>query len=179
MKIPTDTETTRLCQAIASKSPLREACLWAGITATDYHLWMNRGRAYAEQLGDPDAEAAVLDADEEERPYLSFMQRVEMAQAESVIACTGTVYAAIRQGDWRAAIAMLERTHPEEFGRKVLQHVGPGGGPIQLDVDATEARLAQAIKSYDPQQYVFVQAEQVAIEPPDDDEIAEGEIVDG
>jgi hypothetical protein len=34
---------------------------------------------------------------------------------------------------WQAAAWLLERQHPERFGRYRVEHVGEGGGPVQVE----------------------------------------------
>jgi hypothetical protein len=108
------------------------ACEASGISRRVFYNWKERG-----ETG--------------EEPYASFLHSLIKAEAESETTLTMKVY---RAGDsiWQAAMTLLERRHPERWGRRErqqIEHSGPGGGPI---IVAPGKLAAGAFNGEDPKE---------------------------
>lgn len=74
-----------------------------------------------------------------QRKYLGFLADEEKAEAGFKQAALARIVAAAQQPrHWTAAAWLLERRHPDEFGVRRVEVTGPNGGPIQVDVRASE-----------------------------------------
>lgn len=171
----------RIASALSAGTPIAEACLYAKITPIQYQEWRERGAKYGERLAatadsfDGETIDALAESDEEQ-PYLDFFRRTEEARAALAVHCTTSISKAARAGEWRAAAWLLERTNPEQFGRKIIQHVGAGGGVIQLDVTVVEQNLANSVA-----QFVKNLGASGELDAGDDlaeDDVADAELVD-
>lgn len=174
MRLPDPEATEKVANALAAGTPIESACLYGGVSTVEYHQWRDRGQAFQEALtGDSDT-PAVLEDVAMEQPYLDFYMRTEEARASMIVQCTTTISKAARAGDWRPAAWMLERVDPDNFGRRQIQHVGPGGGAIKLDVTLVEHNLAESVTAFMDRQ----QAELEAAEAEADALVPEADIVD-
>lgn len=88
----------RFYEAVRYGSKIKQACQYAGISASLYYSWRRRGLA-----GD--------------EPYNIFIKGVEQAQGEFVVRNLEAVHAhsAI---DWKASAWLLERRYPEDFAMR-------------------------------------------------------------
>ena len=89
------------------------ACGASGISDASYWAWKVRGESG-------------------EEPYASFLDAVKRAEEEAESALVATVRRA-GESQWQAAMTLLERRHPDRWGRRErqqIEHSGPGGGPI-------------------------------------------------
>ena len=76
--------------------------------------------------------------------FSEFSEALTRARAEGI----GVLHDRIREAsekDWRAALALLERMDPDNYGRNRLEITGKDGGPIELTevVDTRIARIAE------------------------------------
>jgi hypothetical protein len=72
-----------------------------------------------------------------------FSQSLTRARADAKVGAIAAIRSAMPE-DWRAALAFLERRHPQEWGRRTAHEVsGPEGGSIESksDVGARAAEL--------------------------------------
>jgi len=74
----------------------QHACAAAGVSVGTFCRWMETNRS----------------------PYREFREAVLEAEALSIANLTMRVTKAAQDGDWKAALALLERKCPKEFGRK-------------------------------------------------------------
>lgn len=125
---PTDctpNTVTRLAAAIAEGHTIEVACFQGGITHTTWSKWMMRGTAG-------------------EEPYAGFVAAIREAMAKAEEKLTKVVInAATEGGDWRAALALLERRHPDRWSKRT-EISGPGGAPVPVAVDLRAEVRAQA-----------------------------------
>ena len=134
-----------ICDSIRQGLPYKAASQLAGIHDTTRIEWRKRGERAKSGL------------------YYEFANALSQAEAEAQQAMVAVVREAAQRGDeevsiterldkdgnvieivrvkrqnprnWRAAMAMLERRHPEEFGRSIVQHEqGEGQPPIPVEV---------------------------------------------
>lgn len=117
-----------------------------GITAAVISQWRTKGAAG-------------------EKKYVDFFNATEAALQQ---ARAGLVQKITTDPDWRAALAILERTQPQEYGRvHKLQHSGPDGQPL---APATTAPAITVVLNGVPQQATTAPAEDFPPLPVDDDE---------
>lgn len=136
---------------------MRHAAPAVGVHFTTAYDWQNRGDALIAEAKQtrPHIEAELADwllnfednfADdnamwdspppmpflEEDWPYVLFAIGMRKAKAQATVdALTGIIDAGKK--DWKAYAWYLERTAPDEFGRKQsIQHSGPDGGPMEI-----------------------------------------------
>lgn len=107
--------TASVCRHIRRGVTYEDAARCSGISGTSFREWMARGR----------------DGDE---PYATFAAAVEKAKAAGKSARLARIEKAGKTGAWQADAWWLERVYPAEFGRRVVEHTGGGGGPVQVDV---------------------------------------------
>ncbi len=93
----------KIVRAIRAGNYPAVAAAHAGIHASTYYRWMERGELEGDAV--------------EDDPYRHFRSEVERAIADSEAAEVGLVLKAARDGDWRAAAWLLERRFSERWGR--------------------------------------------------------------
>ncbi len=113
-----------LLSAIKKGLPLKDAASIAGISYASLNRWQNKG-------------------EEEDAPpeFRNFCNHLREAQSVAVDTLLSQITNAARK-DWKAAAWILERRHPEAWGRtQRLEHAGPGGLPIAtVALSPSEAR---------------------------------------
>ena len=92
---------TRLLAAIQTGVPLKHAAMLAGIS----YDTLNRWRVKGEEKGAP-------------LRFRKFCKALRRSQAIAMLRLVSRIQEAGKQ-DWRASAWMLERRHPEEFGKPV------------------------------------------------------------
>jgi hypothetical protein len=77
----------------------------------------------------------ALGEQESDGPYRRLLLKMRQAEAEAELSAVKVLRSAIEDdGDWKAALAYLERKHPERWRlRQTSELVGPGGGPLQAE----------------------------------------------
>jgi len=110
----TDEVTQRVCDALSIGVPRSTAAQAAGISERTLYSWLERGE------------------NQNRGRYLQFLQAVQAAETQAEM----TAMAVWRRGmadDWRAAMAYLERRHPEKYGLPKDQG-DTGGGAREVFV---------------------------------------------
>ena len=103
-----DNITSRLIEAFKlGQTSITTACHYAGIGERTYYTWMEKGEAG-------------------EEPYAQFRQDIEKARADAVMSNLIVIRKAAAEGTWQAAAWWLERSMPQQYGRKAIdiQHSG-------------------------------------------------------
>lgn len=99
----------KLLEAIRLGATYKHACDYAGIHIDTFYEWQDKHPEFPERV--KAAEGAGV---------ISNLQVIKTASAEN----------------WTAAAWLLERRHPEDYGRRVNDnrntHSGPNGTPIQI-----------------------------------------------
>ena len=108
----------RLVEAIQIGCTYKQACDHAGISASTFYAWMERGRN-----GDIEFE--------------EFLETIKRANAKSVIANLAVVQRAARDGSWKAAAWVLERRH----GMTNKQET-----PVQINIDASQISIENLLE---------------------------------
>ena len=105
----------RIVRAIRAGNYADAACRAAGVGQTTFYRWMQRGEAEAEG------------------PFREFRDAVRQAEAEAEVFAVATVRKAMTES-WQAAIAFLERRHPDRWRRQQRTELtGRDGGPLRSE----------------------------------------------
>lgn len=116
--------TARICKAIRVGMPLEHAAEAGGIHRSTFYRWMQR-------------------AEDNEQPYRDFRDAVERAVRECEERALRRISKAARLGSWQAAAWLLERRHPEHYGRRDrVQMDATVSGTHHVEVDATDKLAA-------------------------------------
>ncbi len=100
--------TQQVALLVAAGAPLPHACPAAGVKWDTAKEWLKPEQACRE-------------------PYASFVAAMEKARASHAVGCVMRVTKAGRNGAWKADLAILERRHPEFYGRRLTREdVQPG-----------------------------------------------------
>jgi hypothetical protein len=100
---------------------LHVAVAAAGVPMTTFKDWLRKGRS-----------PLLVDL-----PFVEFRERVESARAEGEARMVAVIARAAQDGDWRAALSLLEREFPERWG------------PVSVRVREVEAPPAPEITPRD------------------------------
>lgn len=109
-----------LCEATREGYTLANAAGLAGVSAATVREWIRRGEGTDDRPGT--------------EPYATFATAMARAQAEVEAEAVACIRAAAEGGQWRAAAWLLERTHPERWGR----------GPVRVQVRNARGRYEPA-----------------------------------
>ena len=93
----------RFIEAVREGLPYSTACALANIADSTWANWRHRAEA------EPDS------------PYFAFLQAVKAAEAEAEQANLTRIRKAADNGQWQASAWILERRHPDKWGRTERQ----------------------------------------------------------
>ena len=114
----------KICGYIRTGITIEQASLAVGIHGASFHRWRRRGLADIEEG--------------KETIHSFFVQEIERTYHEREAYLSGIIMAAAPQ-DWRAALAILERTRSERWAAKNRTEItGKEGKPIELRAAAPE-----------------------------------------
>jgi hypothetical protein len=176
LKLLDDDIRDQLLEAIADGATFTTAAIYAGIGERTYYRWARRAQDAEETLEE------TGELPDTEQPFWQFGQGLQRAHARGQVANVRRIDRAAEGGyvvktrtrrmrnpgsgdlveetetdlalpDWRAAAWILERRHPEGFGKEASQVEisGPGGGPVKMaggpvsSLEALSARLHQSL----------------------------------
>lgn len=143
--------------------PLREAAVASGVSEPAFHLWMSKGEKELLRVDGLRSAGEKAEVDPEREHYVRFVEDVTQARADAmarkvkrldriaeggIVVDRTTTTRTLRDGteettvreryaqpDPRPDIFQLERQWREHYGRRErIEHSGPEGGPIPLDV---------------------------------------------
>jgi hypothetical protein len=104
---------THICELIRRGVKPRPAALLCGVSSTSYHAWSTR-------------------AAQGTQPFAELVERIARAEAEAQAHLEQIVVNAAGS-DWRAALALLERRWPAEYGRRErIVHAGTDTAPVAV-----------------------------------------------
>lgn len=110
----------RLTVMLRAGNYLHVAIAASGVSRATFMRWMQRGKSKR-------ASDVV---------YVDLRARVEQARAEGEVRMVTTIAAAAQKGDWRAALAMLEREFPDRWGPVGVRMRDEGPpAPVEPDVE--------------------------------------------
>jgi hypothetical protein len=190
LKLLADDIRDQLLEAIAYGATFTAAAEYAGIGERTYYRWARRAQEAEETLG----EAGELP--DTEQPFWQFWQELKRAHARGQFANVRRIDRVAEGGyvvktrtrrmrdpgsgdlmeetetdlappDWRASAWILERRHPDGFGKAAmeLEISGPGGGPVEMPggpvggLEALAARVSDNLAAFRAEE-----AERAAIE---------------
>ncbi len=113
------TEETKkvLLRGIQAGLPYGLACANAGIHYRTFRNWTKKGEAA--KSGE----------------FFQFFQALKRAEAEGALQLIANIRRAGNEGPWQASAWILERRHPEDYGRRVAAGVtGKDGGPVRQEI---------------------------------------------
>jgi hypothetical protein len=125
-----DPKVQLLIQALDEGNYIEIACSYAGLAPSTVYRWLERGRAEraSQELG--------IDPDPNEAEYLELCESVEKARATAVLRNVSIIQTAANTGQWQAAAWWLERSMPNQYGRKIQAEVS-----APVSVKELEARM--------------------------------------
>jgi hypothetical protein len=112
-----DPKVKILLQALTAGNYIEVACSFAGLAPSTVYRWLERGRAEraSQELGNK--------ANAKEKPYLDLCESVEKARATAVLRNMTIIQTAANNGQWQAAAWWLERSMPNQYGRRIQAEV--------------------------------------------------------
>lgn len=90
----------KICRAIRAGNYPAVAARAAGVSESTFYRWMERGRSDAKG------------------PHRAFYEAVREAEAESEVHLVAVLRKSSKDGDWRAALALLERRYAERWRKR-------------------------------------------------------------
>jgi hypothetical protein len=112
-----DPKVVLIIQALQGGNYIETACLYAGLAPSTVYRWVDRGNAERQRQADGHAPDPV------ESQYIELCESVEKARAQAVVANVTIIQQAARTGTWQAAAWWLERSMPNQFGRRIQAEV--------------------------------------------------------
>jgi hypothetical protein len=114
-------------EALAAGAYQRDAATFAGVSVRTFYAWLARGREAAEALerGEP--------VESVDRDLAAFLHMVEGSRVRVAVDLLTVVQDAARR-DWRAAAWFLERSYPEQWGKR--EPGKPGTSDPEIPVSA-------------------------------------------
>lgn len=100
-------------------STIKDACAYAGISDATYYGWLQEAQKIAQRTKRPNP----LSSSARERDAalrLEFLERTQRARAVPRIEAIALIRKSFQDGNWQAAAWYLERSDPENWGRKVI-----------------------------------------------------------
>jgi hypothetical protein len=112
-----DPKVKLLIQALQGGNYIEHACHYADLHPSTVYRWLERGRneKQAQEQGNPETKS--------ELPYVELCDAIEKARASAIVANVTIIQQAARNGQWQAAAWWLERSLPNQYGRKVQAEV--------------------------------------------------------
>jgi len=129
-----DPKVKLLLQALSAGNYVEVSCAYAGLSVGAVYQWLDKGGKEKVRIsngGEPDPDKAT---------YVELLEAIESARAKAVVANVAVIQQAARNGTWQAAAWWLERTNPQQFGRKVQAEVTG-----RISIDDLERRMLELI----------------------------------
>jgi len=137
-KAPTldDSKVKLFLQALTAGNYVEVSCAYAGLSVATVYQWLEKGKA----------EKAESRRDNGQKPdihkttYIELLEAIESARAKAIVGNVAVIQKAARDGTWQAAAWWLERTNPQQFGRKIQAEVTG-----RISIDDLERRMLELI----------------------------------
>jgi len=129
-----DPKVQLLLQALQAGNYVEVSCAYAGLSVGVVYQWLEKGGNEKSRIangGEPDPDKAT---------YVELLEAIESARAKAVVANVAVIQQAARSGTWQAAAWWLERTNPQQFGRRVQAEVTG-----RISIDDLERRMLELI----------------------------------
>lgn len=135
--------------ALQSGAFFDDACAYAGVAKAAAYKWLSRGRdaIAVAQEHDDDADHTHPKIPDDERVFAEFADAVEKARGTAVVGAIGVIRSAMRgtkdrPAQWQAAAWFLERTRPQQYGRRIVRVENDGPDAMPLPDEQVIAALA-------------------------------------
>lgn len=115
--VPTAEQIEAVATARGEGLPWKTAAWAAGVSDSTVLVWREKAAE-----------------DDEDGPYRLFLRAAEKARAEWVRERMAQIKKASAES-WQAAAWQLERAEAQEFGRRIMEHQGKDGGPVEFRVE--------------------------------------------
>ena len=140
-----DPRITKLLSALQAGNFVEDACDYAGIGKSTVYRWLDRGQQESENI------LAGAKPNKREKPYLELWDAIKSARAEAKVRNVAIIQSAAKNGTWQAAAWWLERTAPQQYGRRLSAEItGEDGEAIKVvTVNALEAKIAALMGDVD------------------------------
>ena len=102
----TDEVRAKLLQALEVGATHRIAAQFAGVHVSTLQAWLAENR--------------------------EFSDAAKLSESKASIMSLAAIRTAAQGGQWQAGAWLLERRYPEEYGRRQVEVIGQGGGPVQV-----------------------------------------------
>lgn len=129
-----DERIKALLQALQGGNYIETACAYAGIAVSTVYYWLDRGRTEKARRDSGETPDKTKDV------YLELLEAVEKARAQAVVANVTIVQQAARSGTWQAAAWWLERSMPQQYGRRLQAEV-----TTSVTIEDLERRMLEFI----------------------------------
>ena len=129
----TDDLIDKICVLVRAGNYVETAAAYAGVHKETLYQWFRRGASSRRGI------------------YRRFADAVLKATAEAELRDLQIIASAAANGQWQAAAWRLERRVPLRWGRRDFvqaQHVGPDGGPIQVEGGELPFKLERVREAY-------------------------------
>lgn len=108
--------TEEICNNITIGLSNKDACALSGITEAAFYKWMKRGQQELDRVSVGNGRKIS----KKEKPFVFFVESIKKAQPKRKRRLIGKIQIAAETGQWQAAAWILERLHPQEFGKRVI-----------------------------------------------------------
>jgi transposase-like protein len=123
----------RIVDALRRGATVEAACSAGPIARSTYYEW----RRYGERdlIVNPGCET----------PFVRFAREVDEAQGAAELALSNVVFDAAKAGDWKAALAVLERRWPTRWQSATVVQIGE---PTFLDDESRAEAILDGMESF-------------------------------
>lgn len=129
-----DPKVKLLLQALQAGNYVETACSYAGLAVSTVYVWLDRGNREKQRIAQGEK------PNPQESTYVEIAEAIEKARANAVVANVAVIQQAARSGTWQAAAWWLERSMPQQFGRRIQAEVTG-----KISVEDLERRMLELI----------------------------------
>jgi hypothetical protein len=133
-----DPKVKLLLQALSAGNYVETACAYSGLAVSTVYVWLDRGNKEKQRIEQGET------PNPKEATYLEISEAIEKARANAVVANVAVIQQAARSGTWQAAAWWLERSMPNQFGRRIQAEVSG-----KVSVEDLERRMLELIDDSD------------------------------
>lgn len=106
----------RICEAIRLGMTRERAAWFCGIHRITFLRWIARGDKATSGK------------------YFEFCEALKKAETEGIAVNLKNIHNAAQSGAWQASAWILERRHPEEYGRNAITASVKADGPVTIEI---------------------------------------------
>lgn len=121
----------RIVSAVRMGATYALAAMYGGVTYETLNNWRNRGAAELERIEGGKGRKVR----KKEAPFVHFFNAIKEAEGAAAVGWLAKIEKAASDGNWQAAAWKLERRYPSDYGRKVTELTGEGGGEVVIRVE--------------------------------------------